>query len=40
MDDDDDDDDDDIYLLQIAFHPLAAIGKPLKKIGKRQIYTK
>jgi hypothetical protein len=26
----------DIYLLQLGFHPVAAVGRLYKKLGKRQ----
>jgi len=30
----------DINLLQLSFHPVAAAGRLVQKIGKRQLYTK
>jgi hypothetical protein len=30
----------DIYLLELGFHPVALVGKLVKKIGKRRLYTK
>ena len=29
-----------IDLLQLGFHPVAVVGKLVKKIGKGQVYTK